>query len=166
MTHPAKNDKANPYLDPMHSLGYLSRINFRMLSRALEQLTLPHGVSAGQWRLLRVLWESDNITQRELATEAGLTEATTTLAVRSLVNAGMARRVRSTEDKRKYYVRLTPKAKRLQAKLIPMIIAVNDIALEGIDPEEVAITRKVMAQSYANLCRHMDEPCKVSNPAP
>ncbi|MEQ9450121.1 MAG: MarR family winged helix-turn-helix transcriptional regulator [Pseudomonadales bacterium] len=150
-------DDPQAFLDPLHSLGYLTRINFRAASRALEQLTLPHGVSAGQWRLLRVLWARDNITQRQLADETGLTEGTTTLAVRSLVNAGLARRVRSTEDKRKSYVRLTAKAKRLQAKLIPMVIEVNNIAGQGIDPEELAITRRVLAQTYANLCKHLED---------
>lgn len=153
----ASTRKTDPYLDPMHSLGYLTRINFRMLSRALEQLTLPHGVSAGQWRLLRVLWEQDGITQRELSDEAGLTEATTTLAVRSLVNAGLAKRVRCTEDKRKYYVMLTPRAKALKAKLVPKVAQVNEFAIEGIDPEEVAITRRVLAQTYANISRHLEQ---------
>ncbi len=142
----------DPYLDPMHSLGYLTRVNFREFSKLLEQLTLPHGVSAGQWRLLRVLWEKDNITQRELSDRAGLKEASTVQAVRSLVNAGLARRKRSTEDKRKFFVTLTPKARRLRAKLMPAVVEVNDVALAGIDPEEAAIVRKVLSQTYANLC--------------
>ena len=157
MTQSAKVVTDDLYFDPMYSLGYLTRINFRMLSRALEKLTLPYGVSAGQWRLLRVLWENDGITQRELSDEAGLTEATTTLTVRSLVASGLAKRVRCTKDKRKFYVNLTPRAKRLKAKLIPMIAAVNEIAIEGIDPEEIAITRKVLAQTYANLCKNADK---------
>ncbi len=143
----------DPYLDPMHSMGYLTRVNFREYSKLLEQLTLPHGVSAGQWRLLRVLWETDNITQRELSDLAGLREASTVQTVRSLVNAGLAKRTRSAVDKRKLYVTLTPKARRLRAKLMPAVVEVNEIALAGIDPEEVAIARKVLSQAYANLCK-------------
>ncbi len=71
MPQRSKQLTSNPYLTPMHSMGYLTRVNFRMFSRALEKLTLPHGVSAGQWRLLRVLWEEDNITQRELSERTG-----------------------------------------------------------------------------------------------
>ena len=142
----------DPYLDPMHSMGYLTRVNFREFSKLLEQLTLPHGVSAGQWRLLRVLWEQDDITQRELSDLAGLREATTVQAVRSLVKAGLAKRTRSTVDKRKFFVTLTPKARRLRAKLMPAVVEVNEIALAGIDPEEIAIARKVLSRTYANLC--------------
>lgn len=145
------------YLDPLHSIGHLTRVNFRVFSRVLEQLTLPHGVSSGQWRLLRVLWEKDNITQRELSDQAGTTEATTAIAVRSLVEAKLATRVPSKKDKRKVHIRLTAHARRLKDKLMPEVIKVNEIAMAGIDPQEVAITRKVLAQSYKNLCERLGE---------
>lgn len=153
MARNARKQPADPYLDPMHSLGYLTRVNFREFSKLLEQLTLPHGVSAGQWRLLRVLWEEDNITQRELSDRAGTKEASTVQAVRSLANAGLAKRRRCSEDRRKVYISLTAKARRLRATLMPAVVEVNEVALDGIDPREAAITRRVLSQTYANLCR-------------
>ena len=160
---PSNQVGADDYLEPMHSIGYLSRVNFRMFSRALEILTLPHGVSAGQWRLLRVLWEKDHITQVELSRLTGTKEATTVHAVRSLVNAGLARRTRCTEDKRKQYINLTPRARRLRTKLMPMVLEVNERAVKGIDPEEVAIARKVLSQTYANLCAEIAEPTEEAH---
>lgn len=141
----------------MHSIGYLTRVNFRMFARVLEQLTLPHGVSSGQWRLLRVLWEEDNITQRQLSRRAGTKEATTVHAVRSLTEAGLAVRTRCTEDKRKYYITLTAKARKLRATLMPEVVTVNELAIAGIDPEEVAVARSVLARTYANLCNQLGE---------
>lgn len=141
----------NPYLDPMHSLGYLTRVNFRLFSAALEKLTLPHGVSAGQWRLLRVLWEEDNITQRELSERTATKEATTVHAVRSLITAGFAVRTPCKEDRRKVYITLTPKARRLRAKLMPLVAEVNEHALAGIDPADVEIARRVLSLTHANL---------------
>lgn len=153
MTTENPND---PWLDPMHSIGYLTRINFRVFSRALEQRTAKYGVSSGQWRLLRVLWEEDNITQRELSRRTGTREATTVHAVRSLIAAGLARRSRSATDRRKVHIRLTPRAQRLAAKLMPIAVAVNEMALDGIAPEDVATTRRVLAQTYDNLRAQMD----------
>ena len=146
------------YLEPMRSIGYLARVNFRMFAKALERLTLPHGVSAGQWRSLRVLWEEDNITQRELSERTGTKEATIVHAVRGLVDAGLAQRKRCTVDKRKLYVTLTPQARRLRAKLMPMVVQVNELAIEGIDPDDVAVARQVLAKTYANLCNHHGVP--------
>ncbi|XOV82778.1 MAG: MarR family winged helix-turn-helix transcriptional regulator [bacterium] len=157
MPQTAKPLTSNPYLEPMHSMGYLSRVNFRMFSRALEKLTLPHGVSAGQWRLLRVLWEEDNITQRQLSERTGTKEATTVHAVRSLVDAGFAVRTRCNEDKRKVYITLTPQAHRLRATLMPKVVTVNEIALAGISADDIETARKVLAHTYANLCEHLGE---------
>ncbi len=142
----------------MHSLGYLSRVNFRLFSKALENLTLPHGVSAGQWRLLRVLWELDNITQRELSDLCGTKEATTVHAVRSLIGAGLATRTPCNQDKRKVYITLTRKAKRLRARLMPLVVEVNEQALAGINAKDVATARRVLTQAHLNLSRLLGEP--------
>ena len=65
--------KTDKFADPMQSIGYLCRINFRMFARELEKRIAKHGVSSGQWRSLRVLWDEDGITQRELSDRVGAT---------------------------------------------------------------------------------------------
>ncbi|MDZ4375825.1 MAG: hypothetical protein U1C74_30960, partial [Phenylobacterium sp.] len=60
----SKASPADLYADPNNSIGYLTRIAFRNFSRALERRTSPHGVTAGQWRFLRVLWREEGLTQR------------------------------------------------------------------------------------------------------
>src|SRR5215468_5504772 len=72
------------YADPTNSIGYLTRIAFRAFSRALEVRTAPHGVSSGQWRFLRVLWQEEGMTQRELSQRVGMREPTTVIALKSL----------------------------------------------------------------------------------
>ena len=139
------------YLDPLHSIGYLARINFRAFSRELERQTLKHGISAGQWRFLRVLWEQDDVTQRELSDRVGIKEATTVKAVNSLVEAGLVERHPSAEDKRKIHIRLTRKARRLRDKLLPIVAQVNEQALAGIPTADVETTRRVLARTFANL---------------
>jgi len=142
----------------MHSIGYLARVNFRAFSRALEKLTSKHGVSAGQWRFLRVLWEQDNITQRELSDLAGTTEATTVRSVNALVKSGFVTRNRCTEDRRKSHIVLTPKARRLRAKLIPLVVAVNERAMQGLSKKDIDIARRVLEQTHANLSAYLEKP--------
>lgn len=146
---------ADKYLDPMQSLGYLCRINFRVFSRILEGYTLPHGVSAGQWRFLRVLWEQDGISQRELSDRVGTREPTTVRAVRSMIKAGLIQRRRCGRDKRKYFIDLTPRGRELQAELMHMVVTVNERALQGISDEEIATTRRVLSRTYHNLRESM-----------
>lgn len=145
------NNNSTAYLDPMQSIGYLCRINFRAFSRALEDLTERHGVSAGQWRFLRVLWEEDGITQRALSERVGITEATTAKGIIGLEEAGLVTRKVSALDRRKMVIKLTPKAKRLRQKLLPMVVAVNEKALRGIAQQDVDVARRVLAQTFRNL---------------
>jgi DNA-binding MarR family transcriptional regulator len=139
------------YLDPLNSVGFLSRINFRAFSRELEKLTRPHGVSAGQWRFLRVLWDQDGVTQRELSELAGTTEATTVRAVEKLVRSRLVERQPSRRDRRKVHVLLTKKGRSLRNRLIPLVVQVNERALAGISEQDIETTRRVLATTFANL---------------
>lgn len=154
----AMNDTSRDgtYLDPLHSIGYLTRINFRAFSRTLEKLTIERGVTAGQWRFLRVLWEQDDMTQRELSELAGTTEATTVRAVASLLDSGFITRTRSTADRRKMRIKLTARGRRLRIELLPMVIAVNERALRGVSAEDVETTRRVLVRTYDNLTSELE----------
>lgn len=152
------SDKADPdfYADPNNSVGYLSRIAFRSFSRALERRTLPHGVSAGQWRFLRVLWREDGITQRELSRRVGMREPTTVTALKSLERSGFIRREQSTQDRRRVHVFLTPLARGLQKTLAPCVAEVNAIAARGLSDDEVATLRRLLTLVGRNLAEEAD----------
>ncbi|HVI33890.1 MarR family transcriptional regulator [Phenylobacterium sp.] len=153
-----KATAADFYADPNNSIGYLSRIAFRSFSRALEKRTLPHGVTAGQWRFLRVLWREDGLTQRELSRRVGMREPTTVTALKSLEKSGFVRRKQSEDDRRKIHVFLTPAAKKLQAVLAPCVAEVNEIALKGLSAEEVATLRRLLQHVGRNLAPEVDAP--------
>jgi MarR family transcriptional regulator, transcriptional regulator for hemolysin len=144
------------YADPNNSLGYLTRIAFRSFSRALEKRTLPHGVTAGQWRFLRVLWREDGITQRELSRRVGMREPTTVTALKGLEKSSLVRRKQSEEDRRKIHVFLTPKAKKLQARLAPCVAEVNEIAVQGLSEADVDNLRRLLKQVGRNLAPELE----------
>ena len=160
----SQTDRPPPgfYENPHNSIGYLTRIAFRLFSRQLERRTLPKGVSSGQWPFLRVLWNEEGMTQRELSRRVGMQEPTTVTALNSLVKAGLVRREPSTEDRRKTHVFLTPKARQLRAELMVCVAEVNDIATRGIDPAEMAVLRRVLVQLAENLSR--DDPAASEAP--
>ena len=144
-------DDARFYADPGNSLGFLTRIAFRSFSRALELRTQLHGVSSGQWRFLRVLWQEDGLTQRELSRRVGMREPTTVIALKSLEKSGFVRREQSTEDRRRVHVFVTPLAKRLEKKLLPAVAEVNEIATAGLTQKEVDQLRRLLIKVGTNL---------------
>jgi MarR family transcriptional regulator, transcriptional regulator for hemolysin len=142
---------AKQYEDPLNSFGYLFRIAFRSFSRALERRTLPFGVSSGQWRFLRVLWNEDGLTQIELSRRVGMREPTTVAAVNGLERAGYVERRKSATDRRKIHVHLTARARRLKDKLMPYVAEVNEIGMKGLTPQETALIRQALLKVIDNL---------------
>jgi DNA-binding MarR family transcriptional regulator len=137
---------------PHHeSDGYLVRDAHRAFQRLLERRIAPHGVTRGQWYFLRVLWTKDGLSQRELSERVGMMEPTTVIALRSMVKAGLIRRVRSTDDRRVTHVRLTPKAKRMRDGLLKLARGINAQADEGISRDDIAVFRRVIMRMTANL---------------
>jgi DNA-binding MarR family transcriptional regulator len=135
------------------SIGYLVRDANRAFQRVLERRIAPHGVSRGQWYFLRVLWEEDGLSQRELSARVGMMEPTTVIALRGMERAGLIRRVRGADDRRVTRVHLTPKARRLRDSLLQISQGVNDQGAEGIDPAELARFRRIVARMTQNLDR-------------
>jgi MarR family transcriptional regulator, organic hydroperoxide resistance regulator len=142
---------------PRLSSGYLVRDAHRAFQRLLERRIAPYGVTRGQWYFLRVLWSTDGLSQRELSTRVGMMEPTTVIALRSMEKAGLIRRVRSGDDRRKVRVLLTTKAKRLRNELLDVARIITDEAEESISARDLASFRRVIARMTANLDRIEDE---------
>mgnify|MGYP003343156251 CR=1 FL=1 len=135
------------------SLGYLVRDANRAFQRLVEKRIGPHGVTRGQWYFLRVLWEEDALSQRELSARVGMMEPTTVIALRGMEKAGLIRRARSPDDRRVTVVRITPKARRMREKLLKVARGINEQAAEGIDVAELDRFRALIARMTANLDR-------------
>ncbi len=138
---------------PQLSSGYLVRDAHRAYQRLLERRIAPFGVTRGQWYFLRVLWNADGLSQRELSARVGMMEPTTVIALRSMERTGLIRRVRSDDDRRKVRVFLTAKAKRLRNELLDLARSITDEAEQGIAARELSSFRRVITRMTANLDR-------------
>jgi MarR family transcriptional regulator, organic hydroperoxide resistance regulator len=66
------------------SVGYQVRMTHRALQRFLQAKIGPHGVTLGMWYFLRILWQEDGLTQRELSNRIGTREPTTLIAIAAM----------------------------------------------------------------------------------
>jgi DNA-binding MarR family transcriptional regulator len=135
------------------SSGFLVRDANRAFQRLLEKRIASYGVARGQWYFLRVLWNEDGLSQRELSARVGTMEPTTVIALRTMEKSGLIRRVRSTDDRRRSHVWLTPKAQRLRTELLTLARGITDAAEAGVTPDELVMFRTVIARMTANLDR-------------
>ena len=97
--------------------------------------------------------DHDGLSQRELSARVGMMEPTTVIALRSMERAGLIRRLRSGDDRRKVRVLLTAKAKRLRNELLGVARTITDESEEGISARDLASFRRVIARMTANLDR-------------
>jgi DNA-binding MarR family transcriptional regulator len=133
------------------SLGFQVRDLNRLMQRALAQRIAPAGVAPGAWYFLRVLWEEDGLTQRELATRIGMQEPTAVIALRGMEEAGWITRIRSAEDRRKVHVHLTPAGRALREALLPEAKAVIGRATQDMTAEEVASLLALLRRARRGL---------------
>jgi MarR family transcriptional regulator, organic hydroperoxide resistance regulator len=151
---------------PNDRLAHLVRDATRAFARALQVRLNAHKVSFGHWTFLRVLWEHDGLTQRELSEAVGVMEPTTYAAVRAMEQLGYIVREQRHGNRKNVHVRLTPKGRALKRKLVPMAVEVNRIGVAGISPADVVRARDVLIAIIANLARdelRMSEPPRRSN---
>jgi len=138
---------------PNDRLAHLVKDTTRALVRALQMRLAEHTVSFGHWAFLRILWEGDGLTQRELSAQAGVMEPTTFSALKAMERLGYISRRRRDGDRKKIYILLTQKGRRLRDCLVPLAEEVNRVAVRGVRRADVAVTRGVLLAAIENLAR-------------
>jgi DNA-binding MarR family transcriptional regulator len=140
-----------PTLPLEESLGFQVRDLNRLMQRALAERIAPAGVTSGAWYFLRVLWEEDGLTARELAQRLGMQEPTAVIALRGMEQAGWITRTRSEDDRRKMHVHLTPAGRALRERLLPEARAVITEATRGLTAKERATLLALLRRARSNL---------------
>jgi len=138
---------------PNDRMAHLVKDTTRSFLRSLQARLATHSVSLGHWTFLRILWENDGLTQRELSQEAGVMEPTTLIAMRAMESLGYIRREHMAGNRKNLYVFLTPAGRALKKKLVPLAEEVNRLAMRGLDDTAVATMRRGLLVMLDNLAR-------------
>src|SRR3977135_1810872 len=136
---------------PNDRLAHLVKDATRGLLRAMQMRLSKHGVSFGHWAFLRILWETDGLTQRAVSVEAGRLEPTPSWALTAMEALGYIRRERRPDNRKNIHVFLTPRGKALRPKLVPLAEEVNDVAVRGVSATDVAVARKTLLALLENV---------------
>jgi len=133
--------------------AHLVKLAARGLARALQMRLTEHSVSYGHWTFLRILWETEGLTQRELSARVGVMEPTTFAALKAMEQRGYVTRRRNPQSRKEMQVFLTPQGRALRAKLVPLAEEVNDVALRGVGTGDIAATRRTLLALINNLAK-------------
>ena len=114
-----------------------------MLYRALDAV-MPRfrrifnefGLTEQQWRVLRVLWEHDDIAFRELAGLTLIPAPSLVGVVDRLTTNGLVARRRSDDDRRNVFVHATAQGRELESEVRPRVDAAYAELRRSIDAAE------------------------------
>ena len=156
---PRKNDPPLPPVGPVRwrdalsdeRMAHLIKDAFRRTSRALQIRLAMHSVSYSHWTFLRILWQGDGLTQKQLSDQAGVTEPSTFAALRAMEQLGYISRHKAPNNNKQIRVFLTPQGAALRSVAVSAAEDVNRIAMTGVSPEDAAVTRRTLLAMIENL---------------
>jgi DNA-binding MarR family transcriptional regulator len=138
---------------PEERMAHLVKDTARGFARSLQARLREHAVQYGHWTFLRILWQTDGLTQRQLSEQAGVAEPTTFSALKAMETLGYVTRQKLPENRKQVRIFLTPKGASLRSVLVPFAVEVNRIALAGIAQDDIAATRRTLLAMIENLAR-------------
>ena len=134
--------------------GYLisriKQVGTRLFDRMLADADID-AFSGAQGRILYVLWGKDGITISQLSAQTSLANTTLTSMLDRMEASGLIRREPSPKDRRALLIRLTDKARSLQADYDRISQQMNERYYEGFTEAEVRQFEAYLERVLSNL---------------
>lgn len=155
----------------LQSISRLENVLFYVLEKTIKSYrqfaqrnlkNVNEDITIDQWLILKTIYDSPNITQREIAEKVFKDHASITRMIDLLVKKEFLSRFFNPEDRRRQGLELTPLGKITQEELIPVIMQNRSKALEGLSSEEVATLRILLQKITANCTKNLHQKAKQS----
>ncbi|HEY0283033.1 MAG TPA: MarR family transcriptional regulator [Rhizomicrobium sp.] len=121
----------------------------RIFARILRERGME--INPAQGRILFVLWQEGPISIYELAKQVSLGKSTLTSALDRLEASGEVKRVRSSEDRRKIVIELTPQNKETQKLYEEVSRKMTKLFYRGFADSEIARFERDLERILGNL---------------
>ncbi len=116
-----------------------------------ELIARADGLRIGQFTALRVLWEQDGLTPRELSERLGVEMPTVTNTVGRMVRNALVERRPHPTDARSVVIFLTPKGVAMEERVASVVAEASERALRGFSAAESEALVEALEHMYANL---------------
>ncbi|OED41142.1 hypothetical protein AB833_10310 [Chromatiales bacterium (ex Bugula neritina AB1)] len=90
-----------------------------------RELFARYNLTEQQWRVLRVIWTSKNVTSADLSERTLLSAPSLVSIIDRLEKKGLVSRVRSVDDRRRIYVVATSNGRALQSEVTPQVVRIQ-----------------------------------------
>lgn len=135
------------------SLGCLTNLSAMAARNYLTRQLFLHGIdmTIEQFKVMVVLWKEEISTQQNIADFVGKDKTSVTRLIAGLEKRSLIRRSTDQNDKRCNLVTLTPQGIALEKPTMEVLGEATRYLQHGIDPDELAITLRVLKQMCLTL---------------
>ncbi|MCK9373739.1 MAG: MarR family transcriptional regulator [Sulfuricurvum sp.] len=119
------------------------------LTKRLEQNGIDMTIE--QFKVMIVLWKEKVSTQQNIADFVGKDKTSVTRLIAGLEKRSLIQRTTACQDKRCNHVTLTPQGIALEKPTMHVLEEANRYLHQGIDPDELAVTLRVLKQMCQSL---------------
>lgn len=108
-------------------------------------------ITVDQWAVLKALYETEQLSQKDLARRCGKDQPTLTRIVDILLKKGLAERIIDETDRRSLYLHLTEEGKLKVASLSPIVAEIRMKAWEKLTEKDFEDFTRILNTIYNNL---------------
>ncbi|ABI67617.1 MarR family winged helix-turn-helix transcriptional regulator [Syntrophomonas wolfei] len=105
---------------------------------------IPHGVTPGQYSVLKCLWKDNGQTVKQLAEHLYLDSSTVTGILDRMEQKGLIKKTADPKDRRALQVLLTEKGQALEEPLSQAILNANKKALQEMNDKEYESLKELL----------------------
>jgi len=135
------------------SLGCLTNLSAMAARNYLTRQLSLHGIdmTIEQFKVMVVLWKEGTSTQQNIADFVGKDKTSITRLIAGLEKRSLIGRATDENDKRCNLVALTPQGIALEKPTMEVLQQANESLQKHFNPEELAITLRVLKQMCLSL---------------
>jgi DNA-binding MarR family transcriptional regulator len=137
------------------SISYLLVQTCKAHRAVAEKLWSEIGLYVGQDMILRQLWDTEDVTQSELAERLCIQPATVTKMLQRMERSGLIQRRNDPEDQRVSRVGLTEQGRTLCQPYHELWDRLEQYSIQGLSLEERVLLRRLLMQVRDNLSRQL-----------
>lgn len=127
------------------SFGYTVADVTRLFRRVFDRRSAHLGLTRVQWRALSRIERAQGLSQKQLAEDLDLEAIAVGRVVDRLEIAGFVERRAHPDDRRCWQLFLAPKSAEVMAGMKRISTVLRNDVLDGIDPQDLAVTLRVLA---------------------
>jgi len=128
-------------------INHLARLFVKSINEGIE----PLGSSAGQFPILLLLWEVNEISPSEISRQLNIEKATVTNTLNRMERGGLIIRAKDPNDARASIISISTKGLSLRENMLQVAMGINKKATQSIEQEDLSTFLRVTKKMISNL---------------